>query len=188
MIWRITKELLESMHLCKATGKGEWREWMAGIIFDTAGNVFATQGHIMLTGRNDLGKPGQGFILDIPKTPADAKKYSVAEIDIDALEIRYLGPDELENPIMGKSAIRVLQWVIPEKVSAMMEKPPAEPVTGITFNAGYLAMMEKVCALWEKKLTGQVYIELRGDDRLAVMNYVGGKSIPVKLLVCPIKV
>lgn len=188
MSWQISREMLESCHLCKASGKGEWRSWMAGIIFDPKGNVFATQGHIMLAGFNDMGKPEQGYIIDIPKTPADAKKYTVAEIDVEALEIRYLGPSELDNPLMGKAAITILEWEIPAKVASMMEKPPAEPFSSFTVNAGYLAMMEKVCLLWEKRLAGKIYVEVRGDDRLAVINYIGGRSVPVKLLVAPIKV
>lgn len=188
MKFRIERALLESMHLVKATGKGEWREWMYGIIFDQQGNVFATQGHIMLCGKNNIGKPDHNFILDIPKTPVDCKKYEFAEIDTDALEVVYQGSAELEYPTVGKAGIKILEWSIPTKIATMLEAPPAEPANNFVFNPGYLSIIEKIALLWEKKLTKSVYIEIRGNDRVAFVEYKAAKAEPLKLLVCPIKV
>lgn len=185
----ITRPLLEAMHLVKGAPNKEWRRWMLGICFYADGQVAATNGHVLAASPGfppqDAPEDFAGVCLEIPKTAAALKKYDKAVIDLGKNTISYL--DENGNEI-GLQAVKVIHvnGGLP-KVGAVIERPPAAPKNEFVFNPGYLALIEKIALLFEKKLEKKVYVRIRGNDSCAFMAYPAC-GVELKFMVAPIKV
>lgn len=186
---RIDKPLLEAMHLVKGQPNKEWRGWMLGICFAADGQVFATNGHVLAASPGypveDKPEGFAGVCLEIPKTPANLKKYEQVVISLDEGLARYLDDQGNELGVQAVKRVETPQGL--PKVGAVIERPPAEPQNEFVFNPGYLAMIEKIALLFEKKLEKKIYVRIRGTDNCAFIAYPTC-GVEIRFMVAPIKV
>lgn len=171
---KIKRESLEAMLLCQA--KNDIRYYLNGIFFGADGTLAATNGHVALISEHE-NKIKHDAIIEIGKIPT--KKYDYAIIDT-VTDIAHLHDDC--GLVMGVTMCKLIDGKFPDIKRVIPKKQ--EGCNEIGFNAGYLAMAEKIAKIITPKWS-TIKFELQGATDSAMAKFTLYDGTEFKYIVMP---
>lgn len=175
---KISKTLLESALIFQA--KKDVRYYLNGICFMRDGRVAATDGHRAFIGGKHESKISSDIIVKVSKSPTQA--YSYAVIDTRTKIVTY---HDVTDSMVGAGICEQIDGKFPD-IDRVIPKAKS-PAEEISFNAKYLADVEKAAKLFNPKFEC-VRFELNGSINAAVANISAPTGENAKIIVMPMRV
>lgn len=175
---KISKLLLEGALMFQA--KNDVRYYLNGICFMSDGRVSATDGHRAMIASKHDNKLTDNVIVSVSKSPT--KRYAYALLDTKAGIVTYHDEHEI---MVGAGICSEIDGRFPD-IDRVIPKETA-PTEQISFNAKYLADVEKLAKLFNPKYEA-VRFELNGNTSAAVANIIAPTGETAKVIVMPMRI